>query len=137
MDTETTRTATDIPPGKLWFGFAAPAIAWLVAGAIDLLIVWIACSHQQETAGSGGYMPGRILSFIVAVVLFALLLIAGFTSYRNWKALTPRPHFMEAPADDRREFIAMLGVIVSITLGFGIIWLALPPLWIQLCERAK
>jgi hypothetical protein len=28
-------------------------------------------------------------------------------------------------------------VIVSITLGMGIIWLALPPLWIQLCERAK
>jgi hypothetical protein len=33
--------------------------------------------------------------------------------------------------------MALLGVIISVTLGMGIIWLSIPPLMIQLCERAK
>ena len=40
-------------------------------------------------------------------------------------------------AVERREFMALLGVIVSVTLGMGIIWLALPPLFLDLCWRAR
>jgi hypothetical protein len=137
MDTEPNSRAIKVRPCKLWFGLAASAVAWVVVGAIDLLIVWFACAHQKDSTGGGSYMPGRTLSFIVAVVLFVFVLAAGFTSYRNWKALSPRQTLLDATADERHEFVAMIGVIVSITLGMGIIWLALPPLWIQLCERAK
>ena len=38
---------------------------------------------------------------------------------------------------DRREFMALLGVFVSITLGVSVLWLAIPPLVIELCVRAK
>jgi divalent metal cation (Fe/Co/Zn/Cd) transporter len=73
----------------------------------------------------------------LAVALLALTIVAGVTSYRNWRALSQQARLLEAPAVDRREFMALLGVIVSVTLGMGIVWLALPPLFIELCWRAK
>jgi hypothetical protein len=40
-------------------------------------------------------------------------------------------------AVERPQFIALLGVIVTVTLGMGILWLAIPPLFLDICWRAR
>jgi hypothetical protein len=73
----------------------------------------------------------------VAVILFLVVLLAGTLSYRNWRAISQQREILNATATDRREFMALLGVFVSVTLGMGVLWLSIPPLVLELCMRAK
>jgi hypothetical protein len=137
MASENAISTSPVPRRKLWFGLTATAAAWLTLGFTDILILWRACANP-EVYGSEGPHPGaRIISFVIAAALFVLALTAGVTSYWNWRALTHQQHLLEANAPDPQEFVALLGIIVSVTLGMGIVWLSIPPLLIQLCERAK
>lgn len=124
-------------PGKLWFGLTVSAVAWLLLGTVDLLVVWNECAHQQQYSGEGPHPVSRIFSFTISLVLLLVAVAGGVTSYRNWRSLSHQPNLLETNATDRREFMALLGVIISVTLGMGIVWLSIPPLLIQLCERAK
>jgi hypothetical protein len=65
------------------------------------------------------------------------VLCAGTLSYRNWRAISPQNEILEASATDRREFMALLGVFVSVTLGMGVLWLSIPLFLIEFCLRAK
>ena len=126
-----------VTPRRLWFGVVGSALSWLTLGFLDLLVVWLACAHDQDFSGNASYPLSRMLSFAVAIILLLNAVAAGTTSYRNWRAISSEQHLLDANATDRREFMALLGVIISLTLGMGIIWLSLPPLLIQLCQRAK
>lgn len=137
MATEATVRDNPIPSGRLWFGLAASAVAWAALGFIDILITWLACVHEEEF-GNAMRHPGAIAAYIVvALTLFAVVIAAGILSYRNWRAISAQNAILNASATDRREFMALLGVFISITLGMGVLWLAIPPFVIQLCLRAK
>jgi hypothetical protein len=122
---------------RLWFGLAGPAVAWLALGFTDLLIVWFECAYREEYMKTGPHPYARAACFVLGVILLLAATAAGATSYRSWRRISGVPHFSETIASDVREFIAFVGVIVSITLGAGIIWLSLPPLMIQFCARTK
>jgi high-affinity Fe2+/Pb2+ permease len=125
------------PPSRLWFGLVASVAAWLLLGAIDLLVLWNECAHQQQYGGEGSHSVSRILSFAISIAFLLVAVAGGATSYYNWRGLSRQQNLLETNATDRREFMALLGVIISVTLGMGIVWLSIPPLLIQLCERAK
>ncbi|MHB8755020.1 MAG: hypothetical protein ACYC92_08715 [Candidatus Acidiferrales bacterium] len=137
MAIESSIRAEVVPPKRLWFGLATGAAAWLLLGFFDLVIVWEVCGYATEYGVDNAHEYARVLAFVIAVVLFVIAVIAGITSYRNWRVLSRQKHLLDANATDRREFMALVGVIISITLGLGIVWLSLPPLIIQLCLRAK
>lgn len=127
----------DVPPRRLWFGFATPACAWVTLGCLDILITWRACTFQEGYGIPPEHPAVRVAFAVLALLLFCVTLAAGITSYRNWRSLSARPHILEAAAVDRREFMALLGVIISFTLGMGIVWLSLPPFFLDLCWRAR
>jgi hypothetical protein len=137
MVTEESVQRTDISPGRLWFGLAASAVAWASLGCIDVLITWRACVHHDQPDYGSPHPWARALYIVVAVILFCTVLIAGTMSYRNWRALSQQREILQASATERREFMALLGVFVSITLGMGVLWLSIPPLWLEFCVRAK
>jgi hypothetical protein len=122
----------------LYFGLAAAAIAWVSLGIIDIFIAWAACSHHENLYGGNiNHTGARLLSFILSLVLLATAATAGTISYRNWRSLSRQSRFLAALATEPHEFVAMLGVIISVTLGMGIVWLALAPVFITACQRAK
>jgi hypothetical protein len=123
--------------GQLWFGLVASAVSWLSLGFIDVLITWRACVHQEEFGTPSSHPGARALYIAFAIVLFLVVVAAGTMSYRNWRAISSRREILDATADDRPEFMALLGVFVSITLGMGVLWLSIPPLLLELCLRAK
>jgi hypothetical protein len=137
MATESRLPLAPVKPPQLWFGLVASAASWMTLGCLDILITWRACMHQENFGIPGAHPGVRILFDIVALVLLLVTIAAGFTSYRNWRALSCRNHVLDAEAVERREFMALLGVIVSVTLGMGIVWLALPPLFLDICWRAR
>ena len=126
-----------VSPGRLWFGLAGPAIAWLALGFIDLLIVWFECAYEEEYMGTAPHPYARAACFVLAIVLLFAASAAGATSYRSWRRISTASSLRDAAVFEVREFIAFVGVIISVTLGAGIVWLAIPPLLIQFCARTK
>jgi hypothetical protein len=137
MPIENNRQGFSITPGRLWFGLVASIVAWASLGFIDILITWRACIHEEEFGNPVSHPAVRVIYIAVAGILFLIVLVAGAMSFRNWRSISPDRQILNANATDRREFMALLGVFVSITLGMGVLWLAIPPLIIELCVRAK
>jgi uncharacterized membrane protein YphA (DoxX/SURF4 family) len=101
------------------------------------LITWRACIYQEDYGIPSHPASATVLYLTFSLALLAVTLAAGVTSYRNWRGLSLRRHLLESQAVDRSEFMAVLGVIISVTLGVGIILLALPPFFLSLCWRAR
>lgn len=120
-----------------WFGVAGSALAWLALGIGDILITWRACLHPDLFGGPVTSPTARILYFIVTFVLMGLAVIAGISSYRNWKTFSDRRVLLGAEGRERTEFIALAGLFMSFTLGFGMLWFCLPLFVIQMCLRAR
>lgn len=135
--TETTPTGAVINPRSLWFGTATSAFAFTGLGVLDVIVVWRTCTSFGHGTGVTGHEPGRMLAFGISMALLVLTVTAGVTSYRNWRRLSRTKRLLDATATDRREFMALLGVFISFTLGMGILWLSLGPLFIVFCQRAK
>ncbi|HEX5236153.1 MAG TPA: hypothetical protein VFW25_12585 [Silvibacterium sp.] len=124
-------------PRSLWFGFAASAFAWVLLGCLDLVITLLACTHQGRNGIPGNHPNASPIFIVISLILLVVAIASGIISYRNWRRLSVRPGILDSPAVERREFMAVIGVIVSITLGMGIIWLTLPPFFLDICWRAK
>lgn len=124
-------------PRRFWFGVVGSVASWVTLGFADIAITFLACT-RQENFGAAAPHPSVTAAFAVAtILLFAVTAVAGMTSYRNWRRISSQPSMLDTMAVEHHEFLALLGVIISITLGVGILWLALPPLFLDLCWRAK
>lgn len=126
-----------VPAPRLWFGFATAAAAWMALGAIDIAIAWRACTHQYDNGIPAAHPGARAALAIVALALLIVGIVSRVSSYRNWRALATAPGVLDTLAVERREFMAMLGIIVSVTLGMGMLWLAIPPFFLDICWRAR
>jgi hypothetical protein len=137
MPTDLTTRDTAPPDDPDWFGVAGSAVAWLALGVGDILITWRACLHSEIFGGPGDSPSARILSFVITFVLLGLTVMAGTSSYRNWKKFSDRRALLRAEGRERTEFIALVGLFMSFTLGFGMLWFCLPLFVIQMCIRAR
>jgi hypothetical protein len=126
-----------VAPRRLWFGLTTPAIAWVSLGIINIIIEWKMCWRHGQGAVPAGHSFGRGLSIVISIALLGLGIAAGVTSYRNWRKLSDERHLLHALGTERREFMALMALFVSVTLGMGMFWLMLTPFIITACERAK
>jgi hypothetical protein len=137
MANDITSRVDHIAPGRLWFGVAASAAAWFVLGLTEILLTWAACLHREQLGGASGHPEVLLLTIVITVVLFAIIVASGTVSYRNWRQLSADVDLESAEGRGREEFMALLGVFVSLTLGFSAVWLALPLFIIDLCVRTR
>jgi hypothetical protein len=127
-----------VPAHKLWFGFTGSACAWVGLAVGDVLLAWWACLQEGQSFGFSSVRPGIGFAFFGAtIILLALAIAAGLTSYRNWKKLSSEASLKDAEGRGREEFMALMGVFVSVTLGFGLVWLTIPLLILNVCVRAR
>jgi heme/copper-type cytochrome/quinol oxidase subunit 2 len=137
MGNEITNRTEHVAQGRLWFGVAASAAAWFVLGVADVLLTWAACLHREQLGGASSHAGILLLTVLITIVLFIIVLASGIVSYRNWRRLSADADLESAEGRGREEFMALLGVFVSLTLGFGVIWLALPLFILDLCVRTR
>jgi hypothetical protein len=137
MSTEAIARENYGTPRSLWFGFATAAAAWVVLGCIDIMLNWRACTFQLDYGIPPPHPAFRIAIGVIALVLLLIAIAAGAAAYRNWRRFATDSGILDTHAVERREFQAVVGVIVSVTMGVGILLLALPPFFLDLCWRAR
>jgi hypothetical protein len=137
MATETTFRSREVSRKRLWFGLSAAALCWMGLGIADVLITWRECLHQEQFGGASSH-PGMLtLNIVIFLVLLAIAIVAGVMSYRNWRLLAGQVKIYRAEANGSHEYLALLGVFISITLGLGIIWFGIPLMILSLCVRTR
>jgi hypothetical protein len=137
MPIDPTTRDTAPPDDPDWFGVAGSSLAWIALGIGDILITWRACLHPELFGGPSNSPGARLLYFVITFVLIGLAAMAGVSSYRNWKKFSDRRALLRAEGKERTEFIALAGLFMSFTLGFGMLWFCLPLFVIQICIRAR
>lgn len=137
MATDHSDEKAPVQPRKLWFGFATGAAAWVLVGIAEIFIEWGTCVRYGQSTVPPGHTLARVLCLLVTISLLVVAVISGVISYRNWQKLTEEKTVLSALAEDRREFMAVMGLFVSLTMGAGILWQAFPALIITLCERSR
>jgi hypothetical protein len=137
MASETSTRQQQVSGTRLWFGFAATAFAWMGLGISDVLITWRECIHNEEFGGASTHTGLHAFNIILWIVLLAIAVLAGVMSYRNWRTLAGQVKIYRAEGTGRREYMAIVGVLISVTLGMGMIWLGIPLLILGLCVRTR
>lgn len=102
-----------------------------------MFITWRACMHNEEFGNATSHPGATAASFIVSFFLLGAVAAAGWLSYRTWRRLSTQRSLVEAEGRGHHEFIALVGVFFSITLGAGMVWMLLPLFILRLCARVR
>lgn len=137
MDIEANKTGESVSPARLWFGTITAAVSWTLLVCVDIAINWRACQHQERYGIPTPETSARVLIGALAAVVLAIVIVAGITCYRNWQRLTREGHLLRTHAVERREYMAVVGLIMTVTLGIGIVWLGLTAFFLDICWRAR
>lgn len=138
MASEPTTRAVPIPSARrLWFGVVASGAAWFLVGIAEMFITWRACLHNEEFGNASQHSSAMVAAYVVSFFLLGLVATAGFLSYNTWRRLSTQRSLMEAEGRGHHEFIALVGILFSITLGAGMVWMCIPLFIIRLCARVR
>ncbi len=120
----------------LWFGFAAPWLAFALDGFVGYIITWRTCYIGHGHLGDLSIDGVRWLLVAITIVLFIVSAGGGVHSYRNWRRMSQSKSFIEAEATGTAEFVSMIGVLSSTFMTVGIFWIGLTFIMIDVCMRA-
>jgi hypothetical protein len=137
MASEPTVRDENESPRRLWFGLSTAFFCWFLLGIAEMFITWRACLHNEQFGQASSNPAAMAAAFAVSGFLLAVTAFAGFTSYRIWRRLSAERHVYEGEGRGRREYMALLGVLVSFTLGVGMVWMLLPLFILQYCLRMR
>ena len=137
MASEPTTRPEQVTPRRLWFGVSAAFFCWFLVGIAEMFITWRACMRREQLGNAFSDPSATVASFVVTFFLIGVVAAAGFVSYMNWRRLSSQRKFIEAEGRGRSEFMALIGVIASITLGAGMVWMGLPLFILRLCARVR
>jgi hypothetical protein len=133
----TTRPAPPTGAFRLWWGVIAAGSAWFLLGIAEMFITWRACMHNEEFGNASSNNPAMAAAYIVSFFLLGTVAAAGFFSYRAWRKISTQRSLVEAEGRAPNEFVALVGIFVSITLGAGMVWMCLPLFILRLCARVR
>lgn len=126
MASDTTSRPPQISEPRLWFGLATAFFAWHLLGTAEMFITWRAGLHAEAFGNAVSSPAAYAASFAVTGFLLGISVLAGYVSYRNWRQLAPEPSIYEAEGRNRREYMALLGVLATVILGIAMIWMLIP-----------
>lgn len=126
-----------VPTKSVWFGAFAAAVAFSLNGLVNWVISWRTCY-----IGHGEFVGLHLAAvrWLLAVITLGFLSVAiagGITAFRNWKTIASQDDQHHGEAHSTAGFLSLLGIILSVTLSMGIIWLGIPLIFLDMCMRAN
>lgn len=110
----------------IWYALLAPPTAWA-------LQEWLGWFFGARTCGS--LAPASVRWTVLGISLGALVvgLVGMSRSWTIWRHVTTAEGVLAADAQDRVEFMALGGFLVSTIFVIAIAWAALTPAFIGDC----
>ncbi len=124
-----------VSPRKLWFGMTAAVTAFALDGFLGFVISWRTCFIGHGNFGALSLDGVRWLLVGITTGLFVLSAGGGYMSYQHWRYITRSKPITRSESEGTGEFIAMLGVLCSLFMTVGIVWISIPLIMISICER--
>jgi hypothetical protein len=129
----------DAPPvanARLWAGVLLAPAAWSVAELLGYFLVARACDRDPPS----GVAHAGIAQDIVAVVLGLIAIVGLVIAIANLRSVgdvgdreTPGVPTVRG----RARFMSLAGVVMSALFVLGIVFFALPPLFVNWCNQAR
>lgn len=111
--------------------------AWHLSGTAGMFINWRAGLHNEQFGNAVSEPWAYAAAFGSIGLLLLLTVIAGITAHRSWRQLSTERSIIEAEGRGRRDYMAQLGVLVSVMMGMGVIWMLIPHFILQYCLRMR
>jgi hypothetical protein len=137
MASEPTTRPVSVRPARVWLGIVVSGAAWFLVGIAEMFITWRACLHNEQFGNASSHPSATAASFVVSFLLLGLVAAAGFVSYYEWRRLSTQRNLLEAEGRGHHEYLALIGIFFSITLGVGMVWMSLPLFILRLCARMR
>lgn len=137
MASEPTTRPVSVRPVRVWLGVAVSGACWFLVGIAEMFIMWRACMHNEQLGNASSHPAATAASFVVSFVLIGAVAAAGYLSYREWRRLSTQRSLLEAEGRGHHEYLALIGIFFSVTLGVGMVWMSLPLFFIRLCARMR
>jgi hypothetical protein len=86
------------------------------------------------TCPAGESSDTRLWLAALTLAALVLALAGGVVTYWNWRRLAGQWRFIRAEGRGRQEFLALVGIFISVIFILGIVWGGLPLLLLDVCE---
>lgn len=121
---------------SVWFGLLGAPLAWM---AQLLLGWWLAQGHCANPLAAAVLHPpaaSRTVQLLIGGAAFAVAVLAFLGGLGRWReARQPHPHRLQA--EDRVEFLAVCGLLISAVFMLAIAWAWLAAAMLPVCEAVR
>ena len=115
---------------SLWFAIVAPAAAWVVQE-------WLGWFFGARTCGEMTPLSVRWVVFGISIAMLLVALAAMSLGWRTWRSVSSAAAPTRTDAQDRVEFMALGGFLVSTVFAIAIIWGGLSSAFLFDCGRIR
>lgn len=126
-----------LPERRLWYGFTAAAFAWILEGAIGVIVSAQFCPADAPGWGILGQNSVRLALGVVTIILLIVAISGAVVSFRNWQTLSGGSEFAHSEGRTREAFMSIGGIVVSSVFILGILWSGIPLIMLEQCLRAR
>lgn len=128
--------APPVANARLWAGVLLAPAAWSVTELLGYVLVARACDRVPN----GSVAHAGIVQDVVAVVLGIIAIVGLVIAISNLRRVGDGGD-REMPGvptvRGRARFMALAGVVMSSLFVLGIVFFALPPLFVNWCNQAR
>jgi hypothetical protein len=121
---------------RLWAGVLLAPAAWTVAELLGYFLVARACDRDPPSGVAHAGITQDVVAVLLGVIAVAGLVLA-ISNLRSVGDVGDREMPGVPTARGRARFMSLAGVVMSSLFVLGIVFFALPPLFVNWCNQAR
>jgi len=121
---------------RLWAGVLLAPAAWTVAELLGYFLVARACDRDPPSGVAHAGITQGVVAVLLGVIAVAGLVLA-ISNLRSVGDVGDREMPGVPTARGRARFMSLAGVVMSSLFVLGIVFFALPPLFVNWCNQAR
>ena len=128
--------APPVANARLWAGVLLAPGAWSVAELLGYFLVARACDRNPPNGVAHAGITQDVVAVVLGVIAIVGLVIA-IANLRDVGDVGDREMRGVPTVRGRARFMSLAGVVMSSLFVLGIVFFALPPLFVNWCNQAR
>jgi hypothetical protein len=128
--------APPVANARLWAGVLLAPAAWSVAELVGYFLVARACDRNPPAGAAHAGITQDVVAVVLGIIA-TLGLVIAIANLRSVGDVGDREMPGVPTVRGRARFMALAGVVMSSLFVLGIVFFALPPLFVNWCNQAR